>query len=209
MRQNAKSLTLRDPALAALTGAIAGADFGIDYDSGFGDDFGDDAVAMQMSSKPSAQQLMALWHKKQAEDRATMQRQRALYPNRGSSHKVERYTFSVNDNVVLGTAQAISLSGTPAVTIRPQRVTINAPTVGFARISEIKVANLSATLGGEEDAFNYNANGVGQELDMPTINPSTQASILGTYTGQVPVPFVTATTFRFCGTFKGPASLTA
>ena len=62
---------------------------------------------------------------------------------------------------------------------------------------------------GQEDAFNYNANGVGQSLDMPTLNPANRATVLGNYTGFVPPGFIAATVVPFSVTFKGPATLVA
>ncbi len=133
-----------------------------------------------------------------------------LEPNKGSSIKVERYSFTIDQNITLGTTVALNMTGQPDTTIRPQTVTMNAPTPMFATISTIKVANVSVTVGpGNEDAFNYNANGWGRSLDMPTLSPANRATVVGSYTGFVPPGFVAATAVSFNASFKGPASIVA
>jgi hypothetical protein len=214
--RNAKSLALRDPALAALLGA-ASADFGEDangYDDAdigvdFGVDFGADAP-LATSAAPSTQQLHAMWQQMHAQRRLSSERERLLEPNKGSATKVERYSFALNTTLTLSTASAINLTGNPDTNIRPQRVTMNAPAPGFVSISQIKVANVSVLVGGIDDAFNYNANGVGQHLDMPTLTPANRASISGDYSGLLPAGgYVTATPFIFVVGLKGPASIVA
>lgn len=256
-KPNARQLASRDPALAALTGAIGqnGSHFGGDYDhSGFGNEFGYDpefgidlgGLTMTSQSKspiaaalassavpaalsPSAQNALAtlaqgsamqapvpppavaaqLWAKHVSDQERTQERLELLEPNKGSRVKVERYAFAVNATVTLGTASAIDAQGNPDVNIRPQRLSINAPVPGFATISEIKVANVSVTVGGTQDAFDYNANGVGQSLDMPTLSPANRARVLGNYTGLTPTGYIAASSFTICFSFKGPASVTA
>jgi hypothetical protein len=133
-----------------------------------------------------------------------------LEPNRGSAIKVERYSFSIDQDITLGTSEDINMTGQPDTTIRPQTVTMNAPTPMFATISNIKVANVSVTVGpGNEDAYNYNANGWGRNLDMPTLSPANRATITGRYTGYVPAGFVGGQEVNFNASFKGPASIVA
>jgi len=231
----AKQLAMRDPALAAIMGVDFGSDFGqdddeihlnsdptfgADFGADFGDDMGDDYGADfgddmgadfgAAPARPTASQAMAVWKKHRQQSMDTSRRQRILEPNKHSAVKVERYAFTLSQSLVLGVASAISLTGSPDVTIRPQRVSMNAPTPMFATISDIRVANVSVTIGtGAEDAFDYNALGVGQTLDMPTISPQTRATVLGNYTGFVPVGFVGGATVTFSTTFKGPASMVA
>jgi len=220
MKPNARTLAMRDPALAAIMGVLGasagadfGAEFGNDYGAEFGDDFGEfglDAPAVPVaSSKPNAQAMMALWQQHQMKRAHTTRREMLLEPNKGSTAKIERYSFSINQDIVLGTAQALELSGQPDTTIRPQRVTMNAPQPGFATIAEIKVANVSVTVGGDEDAYDYNALAVGSTLDMPTLSPANRAKILGNYTGFVPPGFVGGSDYKFTASFKGPASIVA
>src|SRR5437868_1730292 len=102
---NSRQLAMRDPALAALVGAIAGSDFGTEASFGadFGADFGDDMhgdfgadmhgdFGADMhgdfgaaESTPTPQQSMALWHKAKHAHMATQRRVRHLFPNAGSS----------------------------------------------------------------------------------------------------------------------------
>jgi len=235
MRPNANQLAMRDPALAALMGIVAiggtnfggdlarhsvhgESDFGDDYGAEFGDDmgaeFGDDygaefgAAAAPRSPRPSPQQLAALWNSHHQKKAHSAKRGALLEPNKGSDVKVERYAFSISQAITMGTAVALQLTGQPDTNIRPQRVTMNAPSPMFAFVSEIKVSNVSVTVGGGvEDAFNYGANGVGQSLDMPTLTPANRATVLGSYSGFVPPGFVGGSAVFFTATFKGPASI--
>jgi hypothetical protein len=218
MRPTSKDLAMRDPALAAALGITPGADFGADYgsDYGFGADYGDsmgfgfgaDAPAAAPVPRPNPQQMMALWQQHHAMQAKSAHRASILSPNKGSDVKVGRYSFSVNQSLVIGTAAAITASQSPDTNIRPQRVTANAPSVGFALVSEIKAANVSVLVGGLTDAFDFNPQGVGQSLDMPTITPSNKVTVLGNYTGIIPAPFVAGNPFTFVVSFKGPASVT-
>lgn len=236
MRPTSRDLSLRDPALAALLGLIGGvtpagvnADFGHDVDdderygqqSQIGVDFGNDysdigidfgaeaALATASATGPTPQVMQALWKKHLSGQAISSSRQRLLEPNSGSDVKIERYAFSVNASLVLATASAIVASGNPDTNIRPQRVTMNAPSPGFMTVSEIKVANVSVTVGGIADGFEYFAGGVGQSLDMPTLTPAQRATVLGTYSGFTPPGFVAGTAYLFCASFKGPATITA
>jgi hypothetical protein len=221
-------LVSRDPALAALMGAISmqssnrEADFGDDYDFGtdyeFGDDdmFGDsyafaaDAPAAAAPMQVSKAEVVKAFKRQQAVQAKTNQRLNVLMPNRGSEVDVERYSFTLSQSITIGTAADLILSGSPDTKIRPQRVTMNAPSPFFAFIRDIKVANVSIIVGGGvEDAFNYNAQGVGQSLDMPLLLPSNRASVSGDYSGFTPPGIVPGMAAHFTVSFKGPSSLTA
>lgn len=222
MRPNARQLAMRDPALAAIVGASimgAGSDFGAEFgDDDWGDDdwgaeFGDDYGAefgLAVAPKATPTNVQKAWRKVQMQAVGTAKRNQLLEPNKYSTLKVEKYSFSIDQDIILGTAVALLLTGQPDTTIRPQNVTMNAPTPMFATISEIKVANVSVTVGpGNEDAFNYNANGWGRQLDMPTLSPANRATVRGNYTGFIPPGFVAASTVNFNANFKGPASIVA
>lgn len=217
MNPKAKTLAMRDAAAAALMGAIGegDADFGIDFggdygeDDSYGVDFGADMAIAAPQAAPPPHALLALWQKHQADSSNTRRRAMLLEPNKGSKVKVERYTFYLNQSLVLGTASAIAASGNPDCDIRPQRVTVNAPTYGFCTLTNIKVANVSVLIGGIADAFDFNANGVGQSLDLPTLTPANRASIDGSYTGFVPPGFAGGSAYTFCAGLKGPASMVA
>jgi hypothetical protein len=230
---NASLLASRDPATMAVLGLVASnfgshfaGEFGDDTGTDFGDDYGDDvaadigaefgddvgaAVAARIRGRSAGNPAaLAAWKKQQAMAAKTQRRASILNPNAGSQVKVERYAFSISQAITIGTAVALSVTGQPDVQIRPQRVTMNAPTPMFAFVAEIKVANVSVTVGGGfEDAFNYNAQGVGQSLDMPTLTPANRATMLGSYTGAVPPGMVIGFATNFTVTFKGPASVIA
>lgn len=240
-------LAMRDPALAALVGAMP-ADFGSEYYGyygpqygyEFGDDFGDEfgAAAMpnlqaapthrfRLPARPGAAPPMApaLGRFPMAMPRpvspgpaqvqqwnqlaATNIRESLIDPNRGSQVKVERYVFPLSQTLTLGTPVALLLQGQPDTTIRPQRLTMNAPAPMFATITDIKIANVSISVGGgQQDAFDYNSQGVGQTLDLPTISPANRVTITGAYNGFTP-PGYSATSVVFTATFKGPATIVA
>lgn len=254
--KNARTLALRDMALAAAMGALPssfggeafeadqsfGSDFGNDWDWGFefGDDYGADALAAlnapafspalmrslgptignrmtapsaaavaQGIAAPSPSQVAQVWNQAQQTAHRSRARRELLEPNAGSTVKVERYAFAVNQTLTLGVAVAIDASGQPDTNIRPQRVTMNAPSPGFITITEIKVANVSVSVGGTQDAFDYSAQAVGSHLDMPTLSPANRARVLGNYSGFVPPGFAGAASYVFCASFKGPASIVA
>jgi hypothetical protein len=186
-----------DPNLASIHG-----DFGGDDYSGINGDFGGDFGAEAATSASAVVKAAAAKRVKSA------RRASILHPNAGSDIKVERYTFSVNTPLVIGTASAIDMSNNPDVSIRPQRMTTNAPMVMFATISDVKVANASVTVGGGAlDAFQFNPNAVDQTLDLPTLTPANRVRITGAYTGMVPPGFVVGSTVQFVVSFNGPATV--
>lgn len=199
------------------TGVDIGAEFGDEMGAEFGDDMGDDTVAefgagpRRVRRRPVARpnpQMIAAWNQKKSAIARTQRRAAILEPNKGSSVKVERYVFSISTALTIGTPAGLAITGNPDTTIRPQRVTMNAPTPMFVFVNEIKVANVSVTVGsGAEDAFNYNAQGVGQQLDMPTLSPANRATVLGTYSGYVPPGFTAGMVTQFSVSFRGPASV--
>jgi hypothetical protein len=237
MRPNAKQLAMRDPALAALMGAISGDDFGSEFGGEMGEygsygfEFGlepgallssaasagpgsilsrvaSDTISSQAALAPP-RSVQAIVQQAQTQEAHTEVRTRMLEPNKHSRVKVERYAFALNSTLTLGVASAIDTSGSPDTNIRPQRVTINAPSPGFVTVSEIKVANVSVSVGGTQDAFDYASAAVGASLDMPTLSPANKARVLGNYTGFVPPGFVGGASYLLAISFKGPASVIA
>lgn len=202
--------------------AEVGADFGSDdfgaswddYGIDFGIDFGQDASAAPMIAaagipKPTQTQALQLWRDHHVKAARENQRMQMIEPNRGLSTKVERYFFSINQTVTIGTAVALKVSGAPDSNIRPQRFTVNAPMYGFITVDELKVANVSVSLGGTADAYDFNANGVGQTLDMPTLTPANKATLLGNYTGTIPPAFISPSPYLVVVKFNGPATMAA
>jgi hypothetical protein len=183
-------------------------------DFGFGDDYGAEfgAPAKALAPpRPTAQQALAAYQKLARAQAQTANRARLIEPNKNSSAKIERYSFTISEEIELGNDSTFTdLSDQPDTTIRPQVVTMNAPTPMFAFVNNIKMANVSITVGsGEEDAYNYNANGWGKSLDMPTLSPSNRATVNGRYTGYLPPGFVGGTLVPFSVNFKGPATIVA
>jgi hypothetical protein len=216
----ASELAMRDPALAALTGAMGddfGADFGDDFDLGaeFGVDATSQIVAQVQAAtavpRPTPAAMQSLWTQYHQQKAKGDRRKDLLDPNEGSAHKIERYSFSLNATITsLGTPQAnLNASGQPDVRFRPEQFTVNAPSVGFILISDIRMANVSVTVGGgaTEDAFNFNPLSVGRQLSMPTLEPSNKATVQANYTGTVPSPLTGTGAYTISYNFKGWARL--
>ena len=213
-----------------------GAEFGgDDYGAEFGDDYGAEfgmhaefgaappPMALQHRTPPAVMNALAQLppshplhpsnhhhhHAAMARKHHTARREMLLEPNKGSSVKIERYSFTINESIVLGVGSALDMTGQPDTNIRPQRVVMNAPQPGFVTVSEIKVANVSVTVGVTEDAFTYSPLAQGVHLDMPTLSPANRATVLGDYTGFVPPGYVGGSSYLFTSTFQGPASIIA
>ena len=237
MGKSYDEIAMRDPALAAALG-VMDSDFGDEdmsefepeqfggedsFAGSFGDeDDGDEGIASIFGAdvpppnhpaspmyhpNPAVQKILHHHMKKHAHrDRRLM----LLEPNKYSELKVERYTFSVSAVIsTLGTTQALSASNSPDVNFRPQRVTSNAVSPGFVFITDGRVANVSFTVGGLIDAWQWNANAVGQSLDVPTLTPANKASFSASYNGLVPSPLGGTGSYTFVLSFNGPASIVA
>ena len=234
---NYGQLALRDPALASLLGALPGSDFGAEFggeydmagqagvipDVGhgvmgaeFGAEFGyygygadaapHAAMARHGAIHPEHARLLREHHHRQHQ---TEIRERLLEPNKGSTTKVERYDFSLNQTITMGTPVVVDMSLQPSVTLRPQRLICNAPAPGFVSFLTIQVANVAVTVGNATDAYSYSAVAVGSHLDCPTLSPANRATLAGTYSGYSPVGYAPASLFLFVATFQGPATIVA
>lgn len=205
-----------------------GAEFAGDYGYEFGDEFGDDygydwgaefagpapAPHPTAMRRPAAHPAvnpaaMAAWNQVKVRRAHSARRNALLEPNQHSDIKVERYGFSVNAALVLGTTSTINVNNNPDTTIRPQRITVNAPAPGFVTLTDIKVANVSVLVGGTSDAFQFNANGVGQSFDMPTLSPANRAAVVGSYSGYTPPGYVLGSAYTLCVSFTGPSKIIA
>jgi hypothetical protein len=199
-------------------GADFGTEFGIDYgfdSAAFGADPAPHAAApahaaahaAHHGATPQGRAIIA-HHMKQMAHRE--KRAMLLEPNKGSDLKVERYTFSINATITaLGTGGALAGSNSPDVNFRPQRVTANVVSPGMVLITDIRVANVSFSVGGMIDAWQFNANAVGQHLDVPTLTPANKATFSGSYSGLVPSPLSGTGAYPFVLSFSGPASIVA
>lgn len=235
---NANDLAMRDPALAALMGALPG-NFGVDplsQQAPFGADFGgmqygaDFGLTPQLALHPAYHPftglaapaapaaapaapgavhpaVLAAWQSQQTQDAHSTAREGLLNPNKYSRTKVERYSFSMTQALVLGTALAFSTTLQPNATIRPQRVVMNSPAPNFVTLSSLQIANVNVFIGGTEDAWTYSVGAMGVMLDLPTLDPAYRATAGGNYTGYVPPGFAAAFAYTFVITFQGPAAI--
>lgn len=141
---------------------------------------------------------------------STAARSLLLDPNRDSTVKVERYSFSFSPsaNFVLGTASNIpTFTQQPSTSIKGQRVVMNAPSPGFVLVSTLQIANVNVLVGGTEDAFTYSAGAQGVMLDLPRLDPQNRATSAGAYTGVLPPGFTAGNSYQFIITLQGPATL--
>jgi hypothetical protein len=232
-RNNSRTLARRDPAAAALLGAI-GSDFGVERAmpvqriapsrSRFGVDFGNDPWSRANNfgtefgddeqiaiPAPTPQAMQQAWNNQVQQHVANRKREQLLEPNKGVSAKVERYAMPTSQAIVIGTALAgFTITANPSVNLRPQRVVSNAPSPAFVFLLTMSVANVNVLVGpGVQDAWDYSAEAVGTSLDIPTLSPSNPIRIVGNYTGFIPAAYVATTASFFTMTFIGWASVTA
>lgn len=200
------------PAMAAEFGAGWGGG-GYEPAVTFGMEFGQEAAISIAhpahplhTDNPNVQKIVAMHLLQQ---KATTSRQRLLEPNLNSQVKVERYRFSLNQNVNVGTAANFTLSGAPDFNLRPQRVVTNVSVPGFILISEGKVANVSFTSGGSLDAWELNANAVDSMLDIPTLSPANKATILMSSSTFIPTGFTNTSVYTFVVSFIGWSTIAA
>lgn len=242
LRPNGSQLAMRDPALAAIMGAIpspgadygfersrpqarrvpasqrrvprVGADFGnlspfdVSRNMGFGFGFGQDPAAGTGTATPHPAEVAAAWQAHTKAKAHTDSRESLLDPNKFSTTKVERYSFSLSQALVLNTPLA-SFTATlqPNTTIRPQRVVMNAPTPNFVLLTTLQMANVNVFIGSTEDAVTYSGLAQGVMLDLPTLLPSNRATAIGSYTGFVPPGFANGFGYTFIITFQGPSTI--
>ena len=141
---------------------------------------------------------------------STAARTMLLDPNRDSTVKVERYSFSFSPttNLVLGTASNIpTFTQNPSTSIKGQRVVMNAPVAGFILVSTLQVANVNVFVGGTEDAFTYGAGAFGVMLDLPRLDPQNRATSAGAYTGVLPPGYTAGNSYQFIITLQGPSTM--
>jgi hypothetical protein len=227
MRPTSQDLAMRDPALAYLMGAVSSggghpaADFGDDADFGygFGWDYGAEAAAppappMAHPGHPMARhhghhpEMIRAWNHHHHMMNATQARASLLDPNEHSLVKIERYSFSVTNPLVLATPSAlVDMTLQPNTRIRPQRVLFNAPAPNFVLLSSLQVANVNVFVGDTEDAATYSPLAQGVALDLPTLDPANRLTVTGNYTGFVPPGYANGFNYTFIATFQGPSTI--
>jgi hypothetical protein len=232
MSYNAKDLAQRDPALAALVGAQDGADFGADpnhpsfgaepgffsWDAPGAEYYGYNPIGAEgffagnfgtdgPPPKPTPEQALALWNKTHAQARETARREALLNPNANSTKKVERYSLSIRQNLVVGTASTFTVTKNPQTELRPQRIETNVPSPGFCIITDVKVANVSVMQGDGMDAWELNPTAWGVQYDIPTLSPANGVTVSVEQSTAVPSGFDTSDAFPFMISFLGPSSM--
>jgi hypothetical protein len=236
MRPNASQLSMRDPALAAVMGALPGSDFGYargyaprsaypqarqmprarnrqvaDFGYGFGYDYGAEGapppVAAPHPGRHAHPEMVRAWHHHHQMMGHTAARAALLDPNENSLLKIERYSFSLSTGFTLGTPTPIDMTLQPNTKIRPQRVVFNAPAPNFVLLTGLQVANVNAFVGNTEDAFTYSALAQGVALDLPTLEPANRLTVSGDYTGFIPPGFATGFSYTFVATVQGPSTI--
>jgi len=133
-----------------------------------------------------------------------------LDPNRDSTVKVTRYSFSFSPTaaLVLGTPSSLgTFTQQPSTSVKGQRVITNAPIPGFVTLTTLQIANVNVFVGTAVDAFTYNAGAQGVMLDLPRLDPQNRATAAGTYSGALPAGFTAGTAFQFIITLQGPSTL--
>jgi hypothetical protein len=231
MRPNSHQLAMRDPALASIMGALPGSDFGAVRraaprasaprrgtasfgDMGFGFGFGAEAplapppphVAHHAGHMLSEEQRRALHHHEMMQHH-TMNRAMLLDPNRYSTLKVQGYSFSLNQALVIGAVLAFNVTLQPNSKIRPKRMVSNVPSPAMVTLSAVQVANVNVLIGASDDAYIYSPNSFSLENEFPTLDTSTRATMTGGYSGYAPVGFSPGFPYLFALTFQGPAAL--
>lgn len=211
MPHTSRSLAFRDPAIAALVGAVDGSDFGQDFGDDFGDDFGADLPAPITTGPvpaPTQSEALALWKKTKTAEMRVANRIHALDPNKDSPIKVEGFIFTVDEPQTWGTAALINLAASPSTTFRPQRLCSNVPMAGIATFRGIQVSNVNAIVGpGVVDAFCFSPFGVDVRMSLPTLSPALRVQISGNWSTFLPPFYVLGTAFTHTASFFGPARL--
>ena len=151
--------------------------------------------------------LLQYEHLQERRDDRAAEHAMALDPNHGQRLKLGVYSFGLTQAITIGVPVALFMTDSPATTIRTKRVVMNAPTVGFATVSTLLIANVAVTVGGAEDAFAYGAGSFSNGVDYPTLPPSQKATMSGGYTGFAPTPIYNGQPFSFSVRFSGVSTI--
>ena len=152
-------------------------------------------------------ELASYRHLHQLRSARTAEHAMLLDPNADQRLKLGRYSFGLSQAVTIGVPAGLFMSDSPATTLRTKRVVMNAPTVGFATVSTLLIANVAVTVGGVEDAYAYGAGAFDVGVDYPTLPPSQKATMSGSYTGFAPAPLFNGQPFVFSVRFSGISTI--
>jgi hypothetical protein len=112
-------------------------------------------------------------------------------------------------NIVLGTAQDLELYGNPHAAFAPHRLTVNVAWPDFFYIDDIKVGNVSHSLGATTDAYEFSdawetvMSGRARIYPLPTVEPAQRITVAGKYTGRIPQGMKAGETFPLKFSFHG------
>ena len=124
--------------------------------------------------------------------------------------RIERFTFSLNSSLTLGTAEwrRVSSRIDPlSPTIRPRRILTNAPCPGFVFIESITVGKTNV-FSGILDAYALQPIYLPvQVIDCPPLTPGAQISIRIRTSGYVPAEYAKGNSFIFIVSFLGSAMI--
>lgn len=170
------------------------------------------AMPPQVAAQPQVAQKEVAKRWELSNPHSTASRTALLDPNRDSSIKVERYSFSWSPAaaLVLGGGAPVAIptfTQQPSTSIKGQRLLMNAPVPGFVQISTLQIANVNVLVGAAEDAFTYSPTAMGVMLDLPRLDPQNRATAAGTYSGMLPLGYTAGFSFVFVITLQGPATL--
>jgi hypothetical protein len=141
---------------------------------------------------------------------ATKKRESLLYPNKNSRVKVEEYELPLTQALTFGKIEFFfpQLAAMPLTVFKPKEMTCNVPWAGFIFITDVKVANVSASVSNHiVDAYSYNPQSAHRSLHLPTLSERTTISVSGFYQGDVPNECLQGKDFFFCCTFRGYAEM--
>jgi hypothetical protein len=141
---------------------------------------------------------------------STEARTHLLDPNRDSTVKVERYSFSFSPaaSLLLGTSSSIAnFSKNPSTSVKVDRVVANVAIPMMVTLSQLQVANVNVFVGGTEDAYTYNPNAQNILTETPRLDPQNSATSAGNYTGALPPGFSSGTSVTFVLTLQGASTM--
>jgi hypothetical protein len=116
------------------------------------------------------------------------------------------FALSVSHELTLGEPCSFNLTSSTDIPFIPEQLHLNAPSMGVVLVREVKICNVSMTVGtGAIDAFAYSKGEL--RLGGLEMYPANRVSLSCEYTGYVPVGYSHGQKYTFSATFKGPGKL--
>jgi hypothetical protein len=221
-RFNSRQIAQRDPAMAALLGAMP-ARFGwegsysdarasnelADRDLTHGNFANAELLDTDANGLRRDSDMISTLESYRRRDLIVrkLEQERCMDPNRGLAVKIGRYDFSISTPITIGDATTFSTPRQPQTRIRSKRLFCNVPCPQFITLSALLVANINVFIGGPSDAFTYASQSLDSVIDLPTLYPQNQMTVDGSYSGIAPAPFADGFSFNFIATVQGSAHL--